>query len=860
MSAGWGITSPMALLGEWAGPAARGNLREVILLGFTVNLPFPEKTAIRTARDLGARVTVIGDAAQGLYDPVDVRLRTYITGWAACRSAFHPKLALLVGDHDIAAAIGSGNPTIAGWGHNDELWAVLRDGPYGSASGLRQLGSWLRDLPGVVAMPGYAADVLSAAAERLAAVPGDAGRAQVLHNLRHGLLGQLPRGPVRELRMSAPFVDEAGGALAEIIAAFDPGQVVIGLQEHLTSYDGDALLRAAGSRHTEVRLLPERFPRHGKLLEWDGPGGRYALTGSANLTASALIKATADGGNCELAVLAPAGDSLMPEGTVITREELRGRRTVTPSVPRPRLLLLGALLTRGGVLVTLARPCDTEVRIEASPDGSPGSWAALGTVAPGVSEQMFPVARLVGTVIRAVAVQPGHQRSESPPVFAVSLARCARRQPDDRRPRLRREYSEETIFTDEEMAHQFRADLLRLIEASAWPATRPQGGKEPGTQPAARAPAEDLWAAYLEECELGIGRALTAALFGQLAQMIPGISRGLGWGLGGDPPGGGGNGGDTAPRAPHVRPSERAVWARWAVRLAAAATANDAGQPRPPLAYRALATRLMVQLLAHGVWETGDESWREVLARLAASLLPLPGGDEPGRACQLAAALAAVCMGLLRSGAPVTGGSPQGALAARAWERLRPLVADADPDLVTDLLISPVHAHAVTLNLSELEDTIYLAMDDDPAALLTAELAGRGWHLARDGLMYQVTGTFTNPVNVAAQVATRLGPSLGTVLVHAQAGNRWAFIAWRRPDLLLASEPGHAWRLYRIDGAVTPEARFAGGEGIPAAGLAGRPVPFGKGLPPAALELLGAAGADPADVLTRLISTHSNVS
>jgi hypothetical protein len=211
-------------------------------------------------------------------------------------------------------------------------------------------------------------------------------------------------------------------------------------------------------------------------------------------------------------------------------------------------------------------------------------------------------------------------------------------------------------------------------------------------------------------------------------------------------------------------------------------------------------------------------------------------------------------MGLLRSGAPMTGGTPEGMLAARAWRNLKPLVADADPDLVADLLISPVHVHAVTLNLSELEETILLAMDDDPAALLTSELAERGRHLSHDGLMYRVSGAFTNPLNVAAQVATQLGRSLGTVLVHAQAGNRWAFIAWRRPDLLLASEPGHAWRLYRIDGVVTPESRFAGAEGIPAAGLVGRPVPFGKGLPPTALELLGAAGADPAEVLTRLIS------
>jgi hypothetical protein len=215
---------------------------------------------------------------------------------------------------------------------------------------------------------------------------------------------------------------------------------------------------------------------------------------------------------------------------------------------------------------------------------------------------------------------------------------------------------------------------------------------------------------------------------------------------------------------------------------------------------------------------------------------------------------------LLRSGVPMTGGTTQGILAARTWNSLKPLIADADPYLVTDLLRPPVQVHAVTLNLSELEETILLAMDDDPAAVLTSELAERGWHLTHDGLMYQVSGTFTNPLNVAAQVATQLGRSLGTVLVHAQAGNRSAFIAWRRPDLLLATEPGHAWRLYRIDGTATPESRFAGAEGIPAAGLVGRPVPFSKGLPPTALELLGAAGADPAEVLTRLISTRSNPS
>ena len=167
----------------------------------------------------------------------------------------------------------------------------------------------------------------------------------------------------------------------------------------------------------------------------------------------------------------------------------------------------------------------------------------------------------------------------------------------------------------------------------------------------------------------------------------------------------------------------------------------------------------MIQLLAHGVWDQSDESWREPLAELAAHLSPARRG-RPGPVRQLAAALAAVCMGLLRNGVSLTGGTPADLLAARTWKRIKPLVADADPDLVTDLLLSPVHAHAVILNGSELEETILLAMDDDPACAAHR----RAWRARLEhptyGPMYRVSGAFTNPVTAAAQVATQLGQHL----------------------------------------------------------------------------------------------------
>ena len=159
---------------------------------------------------------------------------------------------------------------------------------------------------------------------------------------------------------------------------------------------------------------PNGFP--GTASYWNGKArrARYVLVGSANLTASALIRATAGGGNCELAVLTPAEESLMPKGTVIVRGRAEGRRTVLPAdYAGHDVLLLGALLTRGGLVVTLARAHDMEVRIEASPDGSPGSWTEIG-IARAEQRSGLSDIWLDRSVERAVAALPGNTAPSRP--------------------------------------------------------------------------------------------------------------------------------------------------------------------------------------------------------------------------------------------------------------------------------------------------------------------------------------------------------------------------------------------------------------------------------------------------------------
>lgn len=866
MSGRWRFASPLTLLREWQDRADEAELHELLLLGYTVDLPFLEKVAIPAARAMGARITVVGDAAQGLYDPVDVRLagRAYFHGLASCRGAFHPKLSLLIGEHDVVAAIGSGNPTMAGWGYNDELWTVLRGNDTETPAGLRRLGAWLSRIasPDRVAVPGYIGALLKEIAERLDGLPvgADAGNdVTVLHNLDAGLLDQLPRGPVDELCLYAPFVDGTGAALTEIVQHFDPRRVVLGVQERWTSYDGDVILRALGGRETELRLLPEQVPRHGKLLEWAGGGSRHALTGSANLTASAMTRTTATGGNCELAVLAPVEDSLMPEGTACTTTRLQGRRTVRRSEARPTPLLLGALLTSAGLQVTLARPYHVEVTIETSPDGSPGSWTAVGTIPAGETVRTF-APELAGAVVRGVHARPD-QRIESPPVFAVHPGRCARRQETESRPRLRHAYTEEEIFTDEGLARRFRYDLLRLSDQltkqkTARAATAP-------TRSAASSVVQDRWAAYLEDCERTIGRPLTSRIFGRLVVAIPGTARGLGWGLAAtarvddaeeddteEPVDADGE--ETSTASPPMPPSERSAWRRWVSR-AVDAVAPPSGNA-PPLIIRILVARLFVQLLAHGVWDLDDDSWRTDLARLTQKLTPEPD-DAPEESLQHVAALTAVCMGLLRGGALLTGGAPEDILAAQTWSKVKDIVAEADATLAADLLIPPVLPHAHVLSRSELEGLLRLAADEDPIAPIRAELAEAGWELEYDDGIYRITGAFANPVPVAADLATLLGKHLETSLVYAAANGRWAFIAWRRPDLVLASAPtGNAWRVYRVAEPATPASRLAGGGGLSSNGLVGRPVRLGNAPPGIAQRLLADAGFDHISLIEKLIA------
>ncbi|MBC7271653.1 MAG: hypothetical protein H5T76_23590 [Streptomyces sp.] len=874
------FASPVTLLREWSERSDQQALHEALFLGFTVDLPFLEKVAIPVARGLGARTAVIGDAAQGLYDPVDVRMagRSYLHGLASCRRAFHPKVVLLIGEHACRLAVGSGNPTLSGWGANDELWTVVETEDDDSHALLADLADWLDALPSAVELAPWSASLLTALAALLTerhvnAPAGPESGARLLHNLQETLLDQLPLGPVDELHAYAPFVDETGHALSGLVGRLTPRRTILGLQPRWSSYDAGAIKRALDGFDAQIRFLKETRMRHGKFVEWQVGGRRYALTGSPNLTRAALCTSTRGGGNCELAVLAADTAPLLPEqGRITSLASLTGR-TIRPFESTGHtLVLLGAKTDSEGLHVSLAHPQPQPVVISTSPDGSPGSWTRTGTIPPGASTCSFPLPEVPGAAVRATCARPDGTTAESAVVFVYSPVHCARRHSADSGPRLRYDYTVQALFADERAARRFETDLLRLREltaAASAPRVSPAGDAAAGSVTSSGV---DRWDAYLADCRRMIGAPLTDLAFGTSQLDLPqapssrwivsAVTVGVreeddeehkGETEEADLPT------TSEPLAPYVAPEQRARCRVWAMRWVGALTDPD-GSAAAPVPVRLLVANLYVQLLAAGVWDEQDQTWRDGLSRLLEALgsedLPSEADhDAPPETRRRLDAVAAVVMTLLAQDATFTGGGEHDVLAAHAWHGSKAMIARAEPAEAEDLMIPPERALARVAPWSEVDRLITLAQEDDPYAEVVEGLTTAGWSVTCEDGLWEITGSFGNPLPVVAKAAERLGRHHSDgVLVRARSKSRWAFMAWANPYLVLLNPPARVWFTYQVRPPATPESRFSGGDLSAVPGRVGSPTPLQKGPPEALRKILAEAGLLYPELVSRLFT------
>ncbi|MEW2507924.1 hypothetical protein AB0878_46425 [Amycolatopsis sp. NPDC047767] len=827
--------SPLTLLQEWDGRTDGAPLRECLVTGYTLDLVFFERHCVPTARALGARVTVLGDAANAVHEAVDVRQagRAYQHAQASCGGAFHPKVVILAGDDDVWAAIGSGNPTMSGWGHNHELWLVLRASRHQGPAAMRDLGAWLTELPQVVKVPSWIADTLTHVGHWITPdeLDGSQTDLRIFGNLRRSLVRQLPAGPVRSLRMTAPFFDAQGRGIQALINRLQPREVDLALQERDSQYSGEALVAATASVGlTRFRYLDEGRTRHGKLVEWTIDDTTIAMTGSANLSAAALLATTADGGNCELVTTMPVPASLLPEGTAVDRATIVRNNTipVDSRAQQHTLVVLGARRIQHTILVELVTTTSVPITIESSPDGTPGTWTPVHVfTATSTATQVlsFAAPEALGGAVRARAEQPG-ERLVSPVVFLTDTARCRPRDDTTNQPRMTLIAEDDNVLTDEVLARRFNADLLRLLshvqERKVTTGTSALRSATGAT--AAAVPPDDRWGVWLESVERSLGPHLTGLLFpGVLA--APGLAT-TGWSVDTDVDDtelADGESDDaveelteaasagSARLAPDIPASQRAQYRTWARRWTRAATAT----PRPPLELRMLVTRTYLVLLAAAVWGT-DEAWRSDLSDLTRTLVPDAAEQEdvPGQALDFVSSLIAVCLALLLQDAALHGGGEHDIVAKAAWTDAAELAAYADPKLAEEYLHVPDKPYARVPAWGEVETVIDLAVTaaDDPHAVDRATLENEGLPARMMDGVWVIDGEFRNPRRMAARVATLVtSPSA----VVARNASKTTIVLRDGRTLAIAESTAPRWRVYTLSPMSTPVSLLTGDEGLP---------------------------------------------
>lgn len=329
------------LLSEIAGKESEGQdqpkhgkFRTSIITAYSAYLPFYENVVLRRLLASGCRYNILlvdaHDLARSLQDPTRMpRLagRGYILAPILAGGAFHPKIVMLLGDHNARVLVGSHNTTISGFGYNRELTSRIDLGrgfkgeyrPFFQQA-WTAIEAWTNRQQDYI--PQKLIDsILRIGTDRSPWLKG--AQAQTADTI---FLASLPEGeslwekalpylPKRpdQIIVVGPFFDRAGAFIKRLFDDFAPDRVAIGVDAEA---DNISLCRKDDlpsnvSFHNAADLVGDVEKRkikkpgylHAKSLFFSSPGEQSVLiTGSANPSAPAWLAAP-DKRNAEAIVL-----------------------------------------------------------------------------------------------------------------------------------------------------------------------------------------------------------------------------------------------------------------------------------------------------------------------------------------------------------------------------------------------------------------------------------------------------------------------------------------------------------------------------------------------------------------------------
>jgi hypothetical protein len=731
--------------------------REVLVLTYTAGLEFFERFALADARALGALVTVISDATMVRADPMVVRRAgtQYLDARAVCPGgAFHPKLLVIVGDGQARVAVGSGNLTMAGWHGNAETWTVLRADEDGGPTTLRDVSAFLRDLDGSpIALSPGASEALQRTAKYLDELPATSPGPRLLSSLQAPIDSLLPvdAGPVDELVMYAPFHDARLDGIGALLDRFRPEAWTIFVRSD-TEVDGPMLEALAQERHGRIAwvsrettvdakaVADERY-WHGKLAQWRTGDETWALTGSPNLSAPALLRSVSQGGNCEIAVVGRTQHDLTPqEGEAPPGGVASLRRPPWVSEARLAALLLAAI-AHDGIVTLLLHAELTAAGVVQRYDVGEDQWRTTASISAGHDRYELDISQApVGQALRILL--DGNAASNS--VFVADLNRV-------RRPQIKsvgkvRQSPEDVARLG--LGSQLLADLDELrphllsvgaiVPAPDAPLPEDSDATDNVGVPA-RPAAGMTFEEYLAACDPVLGQRMTE--FALVLPALPGVGAALDDTVGtldtdddtdiDDESDDSSQSGTPPTLTDELRkrtPDERARYRAFVERLIARA-------PTYPMIVRTLALRTLLHSIAARLW--ADDRWPDLLADALRALGT--AGDQPRpEELRAAASLAAVGLALLR--ADVTKISRRDEYTMRyqsAGRAIRTLLVQVDASTVEVLATELLGRHsaaggALAAELA-VEETLHPPRGVQRAIRILSEEYGESASLDADG-------------------------------------------------------------------------------------------------------------------------------
>jgi hypothetical protein len=311
------VVVPDLLQGQWT---------TALICTFGANLTFFETRLMSQLAQVPLRIILADD--QQLTATLGEAARTgqrhrlankaYVAAPVRHPRAAHGKLMLLLGPTSGRLIVGSGNLGYDGYASPGELWHVFSysDDQPQHLNEFAAARSFIEGLASRQLLDPPVIELLHTAWGAATWLPqAPTAPATIYSNLDHPLIEQLrdlTPEPVTELIAHAPFHDADCAALQELLTTFEPEQVRL-LVTDATSADPAAIKRTLGDdtkriiELVQVKDEPAAYI-HAKWVHLIHPDTETLLTGSANLSRSALLRSSSNG-NIEIGVVStrPAG-------------------------------------------------------------------------------------------------------------------------------------------------------------------------------------------------------------------------------------------------------------------------------------------------------------------------------------------------------------------------------------------------------------------------------------------------------------------------------------------------------------------------------------------------------------------------